>query len=141
MTDEPTRRLEPVGGMPTSAGNLYEAIRTLTSELSLDALLQKVADLSRELVGASYSALGVLGEDGTLVQFITSGINQRGMERIGRLPEGKGVLGVVLLEARPLRLADLAHTVRVGRWNKRLGLPGPRCSAGRARTSRALVVV
>ena len=63
MKDEPTRRLEPLGGTPAEvqAGSLYEAMWTLTSELSLDAVLQKVADLSRELVGASYSAMGVLG--------------------------------------------------------------------------------
>ncbi|MCI0846656.1 MAG: GAF domain-containing sensor histidine kinase [Chloroflexi bacterium] len=94
---------------------LYDAISALTSELSLDAVLQNIADLSRELVGASYSALGVVGENDTLVQFITSGISKRGRERIGRIPEGKGVLGVVLRMGKPLRLADLnQHPEAVG---------------------------
>ena len=97
------------------ARTLHEAIRDLTTELSLDVVLQKVADLSRELVGASYSALGIMGEEGNLVQFITSGISRRGRDRIGRPPEGKGVLGTVLREEKPLRLADLSqHPDSVG---------------------------
>lgn len=103
--DQPPE-LEPADGRETS---LHEAIRSLTSELSLEMVLQKVADLSRELVSASYSALGMVGADGRLVRFITSGISQRGRDRIGRIPEGKGVLGVVLREGRPLRLADLTQ--------------------------------
>ena len=94
---------------------LYEAVWALTTELSLEVVLQKVADLSRELVGSSYSALGVLGEDGSLVRFITSGISVKGRERIGRPPEGKGVLGVVLREGQLLRLADISqHPESVG---------------------------
>ncbi len=95
--------------------SLYEAISTLTSELSLEVVLQKVTDLSRELVGATYSALGVLGEDGSLVRFITSGIDRQKREKIGRLPEGKGVLGVVVRDGKPLRLGDLTrHAESVG---------------------------
>ena len=69
--------------------------------------LQQVSDLSRELVSATYSALGILGEDGSLVQFITSGISQSGQDLIGDPPQGKGVLGVALKEGQPLRLHDL----------------------------------
>ena len=112
-------------------GGLYEAISAVTSELSLDAVLQKVADLSRGLVGASYSALGVLGPDGKLVQFITSGISKEARERIGNIPEGKGVLGVVLREGRTLRLPDLSrHAESVGfpphhpAMKSFLGVPG-----------------
>ena len=93
MASGPSNRGEASGGPQDQGGRLYYAISALTSELSLDAVLQKVSDLSRELVGASYSALGVLGENDTLVQFITSGISQRGRERIGRIPEGKGCWG------------------------------------------------
>ena len=91
----------------TGANALHEAIRTLTSNLSLDMVLQQVSDLSRELVSATYSALGILGEDGSLVQFITSGISQSGQDLIGDPPQGKGVLGVALKEGQPLRLHNL----------------------------------
>ena len=88
---------------------LHEAIRTLTSNLSLEMVLQQVADLSRELVSATYSALGILGPDGSLDQFITSGISQPDRHSIGKPPEGKGVLGVVLREGQSIRLADLGQ--------------------------------
>ncbi|MQG54484.1 MAG: GAF domain-containing sensor histidine kinase [SAR202 cluster bacterium] len=100
MTNQP----ENVG---TEPNGLHEAIRTLTSNLSLEMVLQQVADLSRELVSATYSALGILGEDGSLVQFITSGICQSGRGLIGDPPEGKGILGIVLNEGQSLRLHDL----------------------------------
>ena len=72
-------------------------------------VLQQVTDLSRELVSATYSALGIQGEDGSLVQFITSGISQSERDRIGGPPEGKGVLGVVLKEGQSLRPDDLSQ--------------------------------
>lgn len=110
MTLDPKGPAGPAHGVPPAAGgSLHEAIRALTSELSLDVVLQKVADLSRDLVGATYSALAVLGHEGKVFQFITSGISQRGRERIGLLPTGKGVLGVVLRDGKPLRLADLTQ--------------------------------
>ena len=97
------------------SGALYDAVRDLTSELSVEAVLQKVADLSRELVGASYSALGVIGDDGELSNFITSGISTSTRRRIGKLPQGRGVLGVVLREGKSLRLANLSeHPETVG---------------------------
>ena len=111
MTAEPKHRSQSAG----ARHSLFEAIRSLTSELSLDVVLQNVADLSRELVGASYSALGVLGTGGRLVQFITSGFSQEERDHIGTLPEGRGVLGVVIRDGRPLRLRDLAeHPQSVG---------------------------
>tara|TARA_B100000315_G_scaffold255202_1_gene297991 strand:+ start:939 stop:2642 length:1704 start_codon:yes stop_codon:yes gene_type:complete len=97
------------------ARSFPQAVWALTSELSLDVVLQKVVDLSRELVGASYSALGVLGREGELAQFVTSGISKRSRDRIGRPPEGKGVLGVVLFDGKPLRVQDLTqHPQSVG---------------------------
>ena len=113
-----------------SVRDLYQAISALTTVLSLDVVLQKVADLSRELVEASYSALGVLGEDGSLVSFITSGMSQQERDRIGHIPVGKGVLGVVLRERKPLRLTNISqHPESVGfpqhhpSMNSFLGVP------------------
>ena len=97
---------EPVN---TEGAALHDAIRTLSSNLSLDMVLQLVADLSRELVSANYSALGIKGRDGSLAQFITSGISRPDRDKIGDPPEGKGVLGVVLREGQSLRMADLGQ--------------------------------
>ena len=96
----------------TEGAALHEAIRTLSSNLSLEMVLQQVADLSKELVSAHYSALGIMGPDGTLQQFITSGISQQDRDRIGPPPEGKGLLGVVLREGQSLRLADLTQHIQ-----------------------------
>jgi signal transduction histidine kinase len=79
----------------------------LGSDLDLDATLHRIVTAARELTDASYGALGVLGPDGTLVSFLHSGMDEEVVSRIGRLPVGKGVLGVLLAEPEPLRLDDL----------------------------------
>ena len=109
MTQTPGNPLGPGNTGPARADGsaLHDAIRTLTSHLSLEKVLQEVADLSRELVSATYSALGILNENGSLARFITSGLSQNDRDRIGDSPEGKGVLGVVLQEPHSIRLADL----------------------------------
>ncbi|MEO8324068.1 MAG: hypothetical protein ABI571_08035 [Actinomycetota bacterium] len=83
---------------------LVEAGMVLASELDLDALLQRIADLSREVVGASYGAVGVVGTDSQLARFVYSGIDQETADQIGELPSGRGVLGALLEQNRPLRL-------------------------------------
>lgn len=83
---------------------------TILSEHSLDAVLQRVVDAAREVIGARYAALGVMNEEGTgLVQFVTSGLTQEQRDRIGDPPRGHGLLGVVIRDARPIRTADIAH--------------------------------
>jgi signal transduction histidine kinase len=87
---------------------LVEAGMVLASELDLPALLQRIADLSREIVGARYGAVGVIGEEGELGQFVYSGIDDETAQRIGDLPRGRGVLGALLEEQRPLRLREIS---------------------------------
>ena len=86
------------------------------SRHDLDHVLQEVVDAAREVVGARYAALGVLGEDrASLVQFVTSGIDSEARARIGDLPRGRGLLGYVIREAKPIRTADLnRHPQRHG---------------------------
>ena len=86
------------------------------SRHDLDHVLQEVVDAAREVVGARYAALGVLGEDrASLVQFVTSGIDSEARTRIGDLPRGRGLLGYVIREAKPIRTADLnRHPQRHG---------------------------
>ena len=86
------------------------------SERSLERVLQRVVDAAREVVGARYAALGVLSPDGTsLIQFVTSGISQAERDRIGDLPQGRGLLGLVIREPAPIRTADInRHPQRYG---------------------------
>ncbi len=84
----------------------------LASEFELDALLQRIADLAREVIAARYGAVGVLGEDGKLVRFVYSGIDDHTADLIGDLPTGRGVLGVIIEEGRPLRLKEISSHPR-----------------------------
>jgi signal transduction histidine kinase len=94
------------------SARLLEAGLILASELSLPAVLQHIVDLAAELTGARYGALGVLGERGGLIDFITTGISPHERAAIGHLPVGRGILGVLIHDARPLRLADIAGDPR-----------------------------
>ncbi|MFQ5473649.1 MAG: GAF domain-containing protein, partial [Dehalococcoidia bacterium] len=91
---------------------LAAAGASLASELSLEAVLQKVADLACEQVGARYGALSVFDEHGAVRQFITSGISDEDRARIGEPPEGKGLLGVMLREGTSIRVNDLSSDPR-----------------------------
>lgn len=94
---------------------LLAAVVSLTEDLSLEAVLHRVVNSARELVGARYGALGVIGEDQKLSHFITVGIDEDGISRIGDLPTGHGVLGHLIREPRPLRLHDLReHPIASG---------------------------
>ena len=86
------------------------------SRHELDQVLQEVVDAAREVVGARYAALGVVGADRqSLVQFVTSGVDAETRTRIGDLPRGHGLLGHVIHEAKPIRTADLnRHPQRYG---------------------------
>ncbi len=92
---------------------LVEAGIAIGSELSLDAVLTRLVETAAELTGASYAALGVLGREGDrLEQFITFGLDDADRERIGNLPRGRGILGVLIHDARTLRLHDLTADQR-----------------------------
>ncbi|HVS85269.1 MAG TPA: GAF domain-containing protein, partial [Gaiellaceae bacterium] len=92
---------------------LVEAGIALSSELSLDAVLQKVVESARTLTGARYAALGVLDPRGSyLERFITVGIDEETHKLIGDLPTGRGILGVLIRDPEPLRLHDLSEDPR-----------------------------
>src|SRR3954451_7848049 len=92
---------------------LFDASLALNSELSLDALLTKVVESAASLTGARYAALGVLDATGSeLERFVTTGIDEETQGTIGDLPRGRGVLGVLIREARPLRLRNLGEDPR-----------------------------
>jgi signal transduction histidine kinase len=92
---------------------LFAAGLAVTSELSLDALLRRLVEAAAELTGARYAALGVIDENGSeLEQFLTHGIDSDLRAEIGELPHGRGILGVLIRDAKPLRLRDIAEDPR-----------------------------
>lgn len=92
---------------------LFSASLAVSSELSLDALLHRILDAAAELTGARYAALGVIDASGSeLEQFFTHGVDVDMRAEIGSLPRGRGILGVLIREAKPLRLHDLTHDPR-----------------------------
>ena len=93
--------------------SLLDAGIALTSELSLDALLQNLTETARDLTGARYAALGVIDPNRTeLERFVTTGLDADTVAGIGDLPRGRGILGVLISDAQPLRLHDIADDPR-----------------------------
>ena len=98
---------------PGRLRRLVEAGIALTSELSLEALLQRLVDVAAELTDARYAALGVIDPAGRgLEGFYTTGVDVETKEAIGELPRGRGLLGVLIREATTLRLHDIADDPR-----------------------------
>src|SRR5918995_3802777 len=89
-------------------GRLVDVGRSLVTELDPEAVLQRLLEVARELTGARYAAIGVLDERRErLERFLTAGIDEDTHRAIGDLPRGRGVLGVLISDPRPLRLADV----------------------------------
>jgi two-component system sensor histidine kinase DevS len=88
---------------------LVEAMLVVTSGLELDETLRTIVHTAIELVDAQYGALGVRGHDHELVEFVYEGIDAEMREQIGHLPEGRGVLGVLIDEPKPIRLENISH--------------------------------
>ncbi len=92
---------------------LVDAGIALGSEMSLDALLQKLVETAAALTGARYAALGVIDETGTeLERFLTTGIGEELHAAIGELPRGRGILGVLIKDAEPLLLESITDDPR-----------------------------
>ncbi|MDA4109576.1 histidine kinase [Mycobacterium holsaticum DSM 44478] len=94
---------------------LVEAMLVVTSGLELDQTLKTIVHTAIDLVDARYGALGVRGQDHELVEFVYEGISEAEREKIGHLPEGRGVLGVLIDDPKPIRLDNIAnHAASVG---------------------------
>ena len=88
---------------------LEVATAALITDASLEAVLQRVVQVAAEVIEARYAAIGVIGPDGKLLEsFVTHGIDPELRAQIGAPPNGHGVLGLVIKEAKPIRLPDLA---------------------------------
>ena len=98
---------------PDRLRTLLEAGIAISSELSLEALLQRIVEAAALLTDARYAAFGVIDRAGTgLERFVTTGIDEETRAAIGRLPVGRGILGVLISDARTLRLHDLGKDPR-----------------------------
>src|SRR5437764_10452639 len=81
---------------------------TLASEQSLPDVLQRMVELAAELTGAKYAALGVVGPNREILEFVTVGVTTEQRAHIGNLPVGQGVLGLLITDARTIRIPDIS---------------------------------
>ena len=94
-------------------GSLLTANRSIVQELSLPAVLRRIVDTARDVARARYAALGVIGADGSLEQFLHVGLDEDAMRAIGASssepchdpPRGRGVLGALIQDPKPIRLS------------------------------------
>jgi signal transduction histidine kinase len=91
---------------------LLRSNRAIVSELSLPTVLRLIVEAARELVGARYAALGVIGEDGLLEQFVHAGMDPETVTTIGDLPRGRGLLGALTDDPEPIRLPVISDDTR-----------------------------
>ena len=92
---------------------LIDVGQTLVAELDLEVVLRRLLEVARELTGARYAALGILDErKRELERFITLGIDDETHRRIGHLPRGRGVLGLLIDDPKPLRLKNVGEHPR-----------------------------
>jgi signal transduction histidine kinase len=107
--------LDRVGEVVTSRERLralLDAVVGIAADLDLRSTLQRIVRAACDLVGARYGALGVVGPDNLLTEFITHGIDPETHAAIGDLPHGRGVLGLLIAEPRPVRMPEITNHPR-----------------------------
>jgi signal transduction histidine kinase len=108
-------RLAEIGRTRDRVQGLLDAVLAVGAGLELDGTLHRIVQMAAKLVDARYGALGVLGEHGGLARFVHVGIEPERVATMGHLPEGKGLLGVLIEHPEPIRLADLTeHPASIG---------------------------
>jgi signal transduction histidine kinase len=101
-------RLQAVLGTRDRMRGLLEAVVAISSGLDLESTLRRIVETAVQLVGATYGALAVIGSSGQLAEFIPVGLTEDEIGRIEHWPEGRGLLGLLIKDPRPLRLADMS---------------------------------
>ena len=105
--------MEAVSSQEVRLRALLDAGVAISSELSLEALLQRLVEKAVELTGARFGALGVIDRSGSgLERFVTTGIDEETYAAIGDLPRGRGILSALISDAKPLRLHDIGEDPR-----------------------------
>src|SRR6187402_1905326 len=95
------------GALPASTHELLDAVAAISSDLDLRSVLTRIVEAATRLTGARYGALGVLGVPGgetLLAEFVTTGLSDEERARIGDLPHGLGILGLLIHHPEPIRL-------------------------------------
>lgn len=95
------------GDLPGSAKALIDAVTAISSDLDLRNVLSRIVEAATTLTGARYGALGVVGPQSYLIEFITTGVSDEERQRIGDLPHGRGILGLLISDPKPIRMKDL----------------------------------
>ncbi|MFC4032384.1 GAF domain-containing protein [Streptomyces polygonati] len=115
LLEELQVRIDAVRGTRDRVHSLLEAVLSVGQELDLSQVLRRIVETAVTLVDAEFGALGVIGEDAGLSEFITVGVSEERAEAIGPLPSGHGILGELIRHPRPLRLPELsAHPASYG---------------------------
>ena len=107
LLDELQVRLQAVLSTRDRVYALLEAVIAVGSSLELEVLLRSIVQTAVSLVDARYGAMGVIGDNDRLVEFIPVGLTDEQIASIHHWPEGKGLLGLLITDPRPLRLADI----------------------------------
>src|SRR6516165_8459757 len=105
-------RLQAVLATRDRTHALLEAVVAVGSHLELESVLRQIVEVAVELVSARYGALGVIGEEGRLAEFVPVGLDGAEIARVHHWPEGRGLLGELITNPRPLRLHDLTTDPR-----------------------------
>lgn len=115
LLSELRSRLDDTDTHPATLRGLLEAVLVVGSGLELDSMLQRIVQTAVSLLDARYGALGVRAADGGLSEFVYEGIDSEQRKGMGHLPEGRGILGLLINDPRPVRLADLStHPASIG---------------------------
>ncbi len=109
LLHEVTDRLAEMSASRDQLHGLLDAVIAVASGLELPATLRRIVEAAVTLVDAEYGALGVIGPDRSLDQFVYTGIDEPTRQRIGHLPEGHGILGLLIDDPRPVRLHRIAE--------------------------------
>jgi signal transduction histidine kinase len=94
--------------LPGRSQALLDAVLAIASDLDLNGVLTRIVESATALTGARYGALGVVGGDSRLTEFVTTGVSDEERARIGDPPHGRGILGLLISDPRPIRLSNLA---------------------------------
>ncbi len=115
LIDELQVRLQAVVAARDRVNALFEAVVAVGTNLDIEVVLRGIVEAAATLVDASYGAIGVIGEGGRLAEFIPVGLSEEQIGKIHHWPEGRGLLGALINNPEPLRIADLgSHELSSG---------------------------